>query len=392
MLCAFERAGRTHGLSIMVDFNHLGGWAKDILLCEEVEVMLELMRQSVDEAAGTMFLEAMDPGAARRLLEDALEATDNTWEPDVSSDFAGLRALALCRLTALPEPPERTQPAEIGEDERAGTVRDFLAAPEAADLPSIGDPAYCARLIVDYGADYDDGKLLRVSPAKTEIFLIGWLAQRVLLDADDRTLLRQLVPAWIQWSARREGLPPAAVEELLGFTHACLKRFDEVYDDLAEMSPGRTLLKGLSPADTIDDLQDVLDRRTFAMPYFGTRIGGENFPRLDPNDPDERGLLIQGEHSEYHEALADPTFDGEIDGVNPRLHLTMHEIVANQLWDNDPPEVWAAARRLLDEGHDRHDILHAIGHAFMPFVHSAVVHRESLDLDRYRVELDELGR
>ncbi len=391
VLCAFERAGRRHGISIMVDFNHLGGWAKDILLAEDVEDLLKLMRQGAEEAAGTMFLETMDPAAARRLLEDALEATDNTWEPEVSSDFAELRAFALYRLTALPEPPERTEPVEIDEDERAEIVREFLAAPEAADLPSTGDPAYCARLIVDYGADYDDGKLLRVSPAKTEIFLLGWLPKKAVLEPDDRMLLPELVPAWIQWSARRQGLPSAALEELLTFTGACLGHFDEAYDDIANASPGRALLEGLDPAATIDDLQDALDRRTFAMPYVGTRIGDEDFPRLDPNDPDERGLLIQGEHPEYHEALADPAFDGEIDGVNPRLHLVMHEIVANQLWDNDPPEVWAAARRLLDAGHDRHDILHAIGHVLMPLTHASLTRREPFDLARYRAELNELG-
>jgi hypothetical protein len=38
----------------------------------------------------------------------------------------------------------------------------------------------------------------------------------------------------------------------------------------------------------------------------------------------------------------------------------MHEIVATQLWDDDPPEVWATAARLLDSGYDRHEILHML--------------------------------
>lgn len=392
VLCSFERAGRRHGLSVMVDFNHLGGWAKDVLLSEDVDDMLALMHQGAQEAGpGIMFVEEMDPGAARRLLEDAFAATDSTWEPEVSSDFADLRALALHRLAVLPEPPERTGPVEVSDDERTEIVREFLAAPEAADLSSIGDPEYCARLIVDYGADYDDGKLLRVSPAKIDIFLLGWLPKKVVLDADDRALMPHVLPAWVRWSARRQGLPPAAVDELLEFTRICVERFDEAYDDVANMSPGRALLEGLN-LDEDEDLQDALDRRRFAMPYVGARIGDEDFDGLNPDDPDERSLLIEGEHPEYHEALADPTFEGEIDGVRPRLHLVMHEIVANQLWDNDPPEVWAAARRLLDAGHDRHDILHAIGHAFMPLVHSSLVDRKSFDAAAYRTELNKLGR
>jgi hypothetical protein len=38
----------------------------------------------------------------------------------------------------------------------------------------------------------------------------------------------------------------------------------------------------------------------------------------------------------------------------------MHEIVATHLWDDDPPEVWGTAARLLDLGYDRHEILHML--------------------------------
>lgn len=80
-------------------------------------------------------------------------------------------------------------------------------------------------------------------------------------------------------------------------------------------------LDDLSPVLPRAEVKDALERRIFAMPYYGTTIGGEDFPRLNPADSDERGTLIQGEHPEYHEALADPGWEGEIDGVNPRLHL-----------------------------------------------------------------------
>jgi light-regulated signal transduction histidine kinase (bacteriophytochrome) len=41
------------------------------------------------------------------------------------------------------------------------------------------------------------------------------------------------------------------------------------------------------------------------------------------------------------------------DMINPALHIAMHEIVANQLWADNPPEVWAIAQRLLADGYDR---------------------------------------
>ncbi|MFI7062790.1 DUF1841 family protein [Kribbella sp. NPDC050124] len=392
VLCSFERAGRRHGLSVLVDFNHLGGWAKDILLAEDVDAMLELMHEGASDASQTMYLEQIGPGEARHLLESAFAATDSTWQPEVSDEFVELRALALSRLKVLPESPDPTIRAEPGDGERAGIVQEFLASPEAADLPSVGDPEYCARLIVDYGADYDDGKLLRVSPAKTEIFMLGWVPRKVLLDPGDRALLPELMRAWVRWSARRQGLPPAAVDELHEAARICAEEFDSAYDDADDSSQASALLSGLPETESVAELQDALDRRRFAMPYFGTRIGEEDFPRLDPNDPDERSILIQGEHPEYHEALADPAFEGEIDGVNPRLHLAIHEIVANQLWDNDPPEVWAAAHRLLAAGYDRHDILHTIGHAVMTHLHTALTDHEPVDVTAYRAELDNLGR
>ena len=48
---------------------------------------------------------------------------------------------------------------------------------------------------------------------------------------------------------------------------------------------------------------------------------------------------------------------------NPRLHLAIHEIIAAQLFSDDPPEVWSTARRLRDAGYERHEILHMLGSA-----------------------------
>jgi hypothetical protein len=47
--------------------------------------------------------------------------------------------------------------------------------------------------------------------------------------------------------------------------------------------------------------------------------------------------------------------------VRSRLHLSMHEIVANQLWDDEPPQTRQTARRLLALGYERHDVPHMLG-------------------------------
>jgi hypothetical protein len=76
------------------------------------------------------------------------------------------------------------------------------------------------------------------------------------------------------------------------------------------------------------------DRRlAFAIPPIAEPR--EETERLDPADADDRALLIAAAHPEA-EMADDPE-------INRRLHLTIHEIVATQIVDNDPPEVWATA-------------------------------------------------
>jgi hypothetical protein len=335
-------------------------------------------------------LDQVDPAEARRLLEDGLAATDATWEPEVSDELRQFRALALARCRAMPEPDRPAQPVpEIDSAERDAIVADFLASPHAAGLPEEA-ARYGARLLVDFGADYDVGRPLRVSPAKIVGFLLDWVPAKVILDEVDRDALPDVVTAWVRWAGERTGLDSAAVAQLVDVARDCGEEFGEAYEEGTDASPIRQFLHGLDTGGGLADAQDALDRRMFAMPYFGTRIGEEDYPRLDPGDPDERRLLIEGEHPEYHAVLEDPGFDGEIDGVNPRLHIAIHEAVANQLWEDDPAEAWGAAKRLHDAGVDRHDVLHQLGSVVATHLHGALTNRQAVDLAAYRQALDAL--
>lgn len=391
VLCIFEGPVGRHGLVVLVDFSHLGGWAKDVFVTGEPDHVLRSMREQSAAEQLMRDVEPLDLGAARRLLTDAFAATDMTWEPDVGEDFRVFRALALARLRCLPEPAGPvTTPREVTDEERDAIVAEFLASPHAAGLT--GESArYCARLVIDYGADYDAGQPLRVSPAKTETFLLGWLPRKVMLDESDRSAMPAVVAAWMRWAGERAGLDAAALLELDEVAAECGADFAEAYDDPAHVSPARLFLRGIDTPGGVTDLQDVLDRRLFAMPYVGTRIGVEDFPRLDPGDPDERRLLVIGEHPEYHAALDDPGFDSEIDGVSPELHVTLHEIVATQLWDDDPPEVWQAAQRLIGAGVERHDVLHALADVLACHLHGALANGDA-DVDGYRADLAALAR
>jgi len=365
------------------------GWVKDLFVTPEPARVLRELRKTA-RLEPYAVLDQVDPAEARRLLEEGLAATDASWEPEVSDELRQFRALALARCRAMPEPDRPAQPVpEIDDAQRDAIVAEFLASAPAADLPEEA-ARYGARLLVDFGVDYDAGKPLRVSPAKIAGFLLDWVPAKVILDDADRDALLGVVSAWVRWAGERTGLDPAAVAQLLDVARDCGEDFREAYDQGADASPIRQFLHGLDTGGDLADAQDGLDRRMFTMPYFGTRIGEEDYPRLDPGDPAERRLLIEGEHPEYHAALADPGFDGEIDGVNPRRHIAIHEVVANQLWEDDPAEAWRAAKQLHEAGMDRHDVLHQLASVVATYLHGALTDQRAVDPAAYRQALDAL--
>ena len=97
-------------------------------------------------------------------------------------------------------------------------------------------------------------------------------------------------------------------------------------------------------------------------------------PHLDPLNADDRAELIRLAHPELAPAVDAgeevAVIGGEI--VNPRLHLLMHQVVAERLLYDDPPEEWLAFSDLLENGADAHDAQHAIGRRFVEELMAAV--------------------
>ena len=86
-------------------------------------------------------------------------------------------------------------------------------------------------------------------------------------------------------------------------------------------------------------------------------------PHLDPADEDDRAELIRLAHPELASALDAGEEVVVIGGeaVNPRLHLLMHQAVAERLIHDDPPEDWLVFEALLERGVDPHEAQHAMG-------------------------------
>jgi Domain of unknown function (DUF1841) len=308
---------------------------------------------------------------------------------DLDEDVVSCSALLRARLRALPEPaPAPPAPAPPAQ---AVLVQQFLRSPEASQLTGGVAVERCARLVVAARAAVEPADPLHIGPAALADLWLGELLDADLPDDEDE-VLADVVLAWTRFASARAGLPQAARDHLVAVAGEladayCAGPLGPRGEELVASYAGDLLEAGVRPAE----LQDVIARRLFAVPLTGTADSGEDVPSLDPADPDERHLLIVGEHPEYAAALDDPFGPDEVDGVNPRLHIAMHEMVANQLWADDPPEAWRAAQRLLDTGMERHEVLHELAAAATGQLWHALSDRTPVDPADYRAALDALG-
>jgi hypothetical protein len=103
-------------------------------------------------------------------------------------------------------------------------------------------------------------------------------------------------------------------------------------------------------------------RRSFTCPPQTGKFRGIDLDDLDPDDPDDRRFLILAEHPVLQKAIDNEITEIELHGhtINPELHIAVHEVLANQLWDDNPPAAWQTAQRLLEIGYDRHEVLHML--------------------------------
>jgi hypothetical protein len=133
------------------------------------------------------------------------------------------------------------------------------------------------------------------------------------------------------------------------------------------------------------------DRRSWAAPPGHGRYQGLDLELLDPADEDERVVLLEALHPECEDALRG---DGErvVDGepFNPRLHISLHQVVANQLLAGNPPQTWQAVQRLAGLGYDWHNIMHMIARLVSDDIYQATTEQKPFGLRDYVQRLSEL--
>jgi hypothetical protein len=370
LLIEFGYSEARHGLLALLDFNELGGLVRDVVVVDAPDEVLAAMREEVEEDSDLVTLEQVTPAKAHQLLADGLAATDSVDEPEVSEDFARFRAVALARCRALPEPDPSPERGELSEVDRDALVAEFVAAADGIDGTDANRA--CARLIVDFGAEHEPADPVRVGPEKLARFLDAVADGEVELDEEHEDGLAPVLLAWTAWSAARAGLGEAAVAALLEAVEEYLMEFEQ------DESAVEVYLDGTEEFDGPEELAATLDRRMFAIPSVYTVLGDEEAD-LEPTDPQQRRLLVIGEYPEYHEAIAAETFDGQ-----PRMELELRVNVVDQLWDNEPSEVWEAARRLRDGGLERAEILDRLGEVFDKQLQPGENGEVTYDIDEYR--------
>ncbi|AHI00093.1 hypothetical protein GCM10010174_82050 [Kutzneria viridogrisea] len=230
-------------------------------------------------------------------------------------------------------------PAALPELSAAELAAEFLADNEVRDEEVVD-------LIIEHGFERL-GHPLAVSPRGLRD-LVSWAVNGEAV-YEEIAALPEVLPRWAEWAARRGRLSEEdrteLVEQLPYITARCEQEVEEFRHAVHSF---QSYLDGVDPGDA-EAVAEAVARRGFAVPQEPTS--------LDPADEEDRGLLVRSRESE-----------------------PAAEAVANQLWHNDPPQVWQAAQRLLDAGVDRDA-------AFRLLARTLRQHP-----DRYVQALAELGR
>ncbi|WP_240196970.1 hypothetical protein [Nonomuraea lactucae] len=332
-----------HALVMVVDHN-MSGMARDAWVSSQVDKLLEKARAEAAKNPMLLF-EEIEPQQARALLESAMKATSEPkTPPPVSESYSSYHAFARARLKALPPGRKRPAPLHIeapySRERRAMLAAEFLASDAAEHLSDPSAASRCADHIIDYGCEQDFSRPLRVSPTKCETFLLDWLPRKVMLSVAEQEAMPHVLAAWVRFAAARTGVNERGLKATLDAVWEAIGKFPQAYRDPTSFGLDRPLLERLLP----DGDLSALARRAFAFPYLQGVHNGVALDTLNPADEADRRTLLEIDHV------------GAID----EEHLAWHEEIAARLWEGDPPQLWEAAQRLLDLGHDRHDVLHVL--------------------------------
>ena len=283
---------------------------------------------------------------ARRHLEAPLARGDEEADDAVSVDTVAYLPVARSRVRRLPAEGAVALPFFTAAD-RAAAVDDFMKSPLAAEAVAADEDAtrFWAEVLTGYSSRVPGEAPGQVGPRKIAHLLLGHVPNSFSLSVAQRGHLEPAVTAWTGWSAERRGLDEAATARLAESLPSVFGRFDAAYDDPDSVTI-RSYLADLAVSDAdVSALATHVARRMFAVP-----LPSSDGAPVDVGDPAVRRELVETEFGECvpHAGLTAEEFLAAV-----------HQVVG-ELWEDNPAETFAAARRLFESGADRHDILHTL--------------------------------
>jgi len=307
--------------------------------------VIEGMTRDVDEFER---VEPISLAEARRRLEEPLDRSEADPIPGSGPDTVVFLPVMRARVRRLPAGDGLSVPLFTADDRQAA-VDEFLSSPLAAEAVAADEAAtrFWAEVLTGYSSHVPDEPPGQVGPRKLTHILLGHAPNIFTVTPAQRQHLEPAVTAWARWSAARRDLDDQATARLTERLPGVFSRFDEAYDDDGA-ALARTYMADLATSDVdVSWLAARVGKRMFALPMPGPGEAGE---LRDAADPQVRRAATEAE-------FADCTPPG---GLTREQFMTAVHRVISELWDDDPPETFAAARLLFADGLSRHDVIHAL--------------------------------
>jgi len=101
------------------------------------------------------------------------------------------------------------------------------------------------------------------------------------------------------------------------------------------------------------------------------------------------------QHPEYSDiweraAVLDPYEEVLRDGANPFAHVAIHQMIANQIANREPPQTVETLEALMQAGYTRHEAIHAIGGILADEIYEILRDKRPFDEADYVQALREL--
>jgi hypothetical protein len=338
----FSYAGAEHALLVAIDRAELPTVGM-IGMGDDADGMLATVR---DNTAPHQRFEEITLAEARARLAGPLARAGQ--DPDFELDESSILFLPLARsrVRRLPSDDLEQAVAYTAAD-RAAAVEEFLASAEAGDA---GDPdvaRFWATVLTGYSSRVPDEPPAQVGPYKLAAMLLVHAASTFTLTSAQRDGMEPVVTAWTRWAARRQGLDEAATDKVMTSLADALDAFPDAYDNPYATACRGYLRDVATPDVDLPWLADQLARRRFAVPLPDER--DPSMDEVDATDPRGRAKIALAEFAEC----------GDGGAGTVKLLAAVPRIV-EEAWNDNPATTWERAKRLLAEGHDRHQVIHLL--------------------------------